>query len=76
MTVVSMRGDDAAPHDTILARRSARSLLINKALVDVGYALAHVELGVLPILHTLNLKARLAAVLIAAVALVAKMNCL
>lgn len=73
VAIASVGCDDAAPHDAILAQRAAWGLLVGESLVDVGDALAHVELGILAVLDALDLKARLAAMLVASVALVANM---
>lgn len=74
MAVVSVRGDNAAPHDAVLAHGASWSLLVGLSLVDIGNALAHVELSILALLDALDLKPRLTAVLIASVALVAKVH--
>lgn len=74
VAVVSMGGDNATPHDTVLAHGASWSLLVGQSLVDVCDALAHVEVGILAVLNALDLQPRLAAMLVASVALVAKVH--
>lgn len=45
-------------------------------LVDVGNTLTHIELGILTLFDTFNLNARLAAMLVSTIALVAEMHSL
>lgn len=76
MAIVAVCGDDATPHKTILAHLSGSRLLQSFRPVDVRDALSQIEFCIVSVLDAFDLNARLAAMLVATVTLVTKMNAL